>query len=113
MGDDDQRLLPPKEGVLEPQDGVEVQMIGGLIQQKHVGGDVEGAGQADTHPPPTWTIEDGIHTLMEIGGYARISFNTPGCASTFIFHNYVAGDFNLEAARFVGGSHENFGDSGI
>eukprot|EP00906_Rhabdomonas_costata_P020127 RCo029247 len=50
--DHDQGLLPVQQGVLQPQHSVEVQVVGGLIQEQNVWANEQGTGQADSHPPP-------------------------------------------------------------
>jgi hypothetical protein len=41
------------EVLLEPHAGLEVEMVGGLVEEKHGGLDEEGLGQGDTHAPTT------------------------------------------------------------
>lgn len=49
--DDHQRLLPAHEVFLEPQHGAQVQMVGGLVQEKKRGLDEESAREGDAHAP--------------------------------------------------------------
>mmetsp|Transcript_12834 Transcript_12834/g.51191 ORF Transcript_12834/g.51191 Transcript_12834/m.51191 type:complete len:547 (-) Transcript_12834:459-2099(-) len=52
VGDDDEGLLPgPAEVLLEPNDGVEVEVVGGLVQQQEGGLAEEGAREGNAHPP--------------------------------------------------------------
>jgi hypothetical protein len=52
VGDDDDRLGPlVLQEALEPQHRVEVQVVGGLVQQQHVGLDEQGPRQRHAHPP--------------------------------------------------------------
>lgn len=44
MADEDEGLDPPDEEIFQPCDGLDVQMVGGLVEQQVFGGD-EGAGQ--------------------------------------------------------------------
>ena len=37
--------------VLEPHDGVEVEMVCGLVKEKNVGLDEKGSGQGNSHTP--------------------------------------------------------------
>ena len=57
MRDEDQRAAVIREKVLEPGDGVDVEMIGRLVEQQHIGfGDQRACQQ---HPPPP-TARQGI-----------------------------------------------------
>ena len=44
MADEDEGFDPPDEEIFQPRDGLDVQMVGGLVEQQVFGGD-EGAGQ--------------------------------------------------------------------
>jgi hypothetical protein len=49
--DQDQRALIALEPVFEPEDGVEVQMVGRLVEQQEVGAAHQGAREVEAHAP--------------------------------------------------------------
>jgi len=49
---DDERLVPALQVRLEPEHGVQVEVVGRLVEQQHVRRDEERAGEGDAHPPP-------------------------------------------------------------
>ena len=51
MRDHDQRLLPRLQIGLEPQDRVQVEVVGRLVEQQHVGRDEERAREGHPHAP--------------------------------------------------------------
>ena len=67
VADDEQRLLPVLEVVVQPDDGVQVQVIGRLVQHEQGGLDEEGSGQADPHPPASGELVGGavLHVAVE------------------------------------------------
>ena len=44
---------------LQPDDGVEVEVVGGLVEQQHVGAAEQGARQVQAHAPATGELGDG------------------------------------------------------
>ena len=53
VGSDNQDVVVSREVSFEPNDGSEVEMIGGFVEEEEVGLDEERSGQSDTHTPPT------------------------------------------------------------
>lgn len=53
VADDDDRLSVIDEEVFQPLDGLDVQMIGGLVQQKHIRFLQQQFGKFDAHAPAT------------------------------------------------------------
>ncbi len=51
VGDQQQGAGVGGQPLLQPQDGVQVQVVGGLVQQQEVGPGHQGAGQAEPDPP--------------------------------------------------------------
>ena len=51
MGHDHDCALTVGNVVLEPHDGVEVEMVCGLVKEKNVGLDEKGSGQGHSHTP--------------------------------------------------------------
>ena len=45
------RLLPPEQVVLEPQDRVKVEVVGGLVEQKQIGLHEQRTRQRHPHSP--------------------------------------------------------------
>ncbi len=64
VGDDDQRARVALEPVLQPEDGVQVQVVGGLVQQQQVGRAHEGLGQVEAHAP---AAGEAGHRLGHLG----------------------------------------------
>ena len=54
-------LGPALQVILEPQDGVHVEVVRGLIQEEDVGADEKGHGERDALPP---AAGEGLHRLQ-------------------------------------------------
>ena len=48
-----------RQPLLQPQQRIEVEVVGGLIKQQHVGGHEQGARQVDAHPPAAGEVSQG------------------------------------------------------
>ena len=57
---DDQRAGVALEPVFQPQDGVEVQMVGRLVEQQQVGRAHQRLGQVQAHPPAAGKMRHGV-----------------------------------------------------
>eukprot|EP00760_Papus_ankaliazontas_P005144 PhM_4_TR12419/c0_g1_i1/m.34319 len=72
MRHDEQRAGPRLQEALEPQHGVKVEMVRGLIEQKHVGVDEQRARQRHAHAPTTGeTRARAVHHLVREGQTAQ------------------------------------------
>jgi hypothetical protein len=69
VGNDDQGAGIALEPVLQPEDGVQVQVVGGLVQQQQVGGAHQGLGQVQAHAPAAG--EAGHGTVHLVPGEAQ------------------------------------------
>ncbi|MNS66209.1 hypothetical protein D3C72_994110 [compost metagenome] len=65
VGDQQQRAGVALEPVLQPQDSVQVQVVGGLVEQQQVGRAHQGLGQVQAHPPATGEVADAaVHLFV-------------------------------------------------
>ncbi len=76
--DEDQRPAIGREPALEPDHRVEVEVVGGLVEQQQVGAAHQGAREVETHPPAAGERADALRELVlgeaqavEQGGRAR------------------------------------------
>jgi len=51
VADHDERSRPGKQELLQPEQAVEVQVVGGLVHEKQIGLFEQQPGEGDTHPP--------------------------------------------------------------
>ena len=65
MGDDDQRLAPLEQPVLQPLGHVEVDVVGRLIQEEHVAVPAEYAREGDAHLLSAGELADGLLQIRE------------------------------------------------
>ena len=67
VGDEHEALVVLAQVVLEPHAGLEVQMVGRLVEQQQRGAHEEGAGEGHAHAPPSRHVLGGAghHGLVE------------------------------------------------
>jgi hypothetical protein len=64
MRDHDQGARIAAQPVLQPEDGLEIEMVGRLVQQQQVGSGHQGLGQAQAHAPATGEFGDGTFRIL-------------------------------------------------
>lgn len=60
VGGDDEDVVVGGEVSFEPDDGAEIEMIGGLVEEEEMGLDEERAGEGDAHAPTTGHVFCGL-----------------------------------------------------
>ena len=65
VADEQQRLGPAGEMVLEPGDAVDVEVVGGLVEDQHVGRRQQEASQREPHPPAAGQL---LHAAIGVAG---------------------------------------------
>lgn len=60
VGGDDENVAVGREVRLKPHDGLEIQVVRGLVEEKEMGADSEGLGEGDTHPPSSRHVLGGL-----------------------------------------------------
>src|SRR3546814_6696170 len=65
VADDDHRALVAIKHIFEPAYGVDIQVIGGLVQQQHVGIRKQGLGQQDPQLPARFDFTHGQLVLLD------------------------------------------------
>ena len=69
MGRHDQRAVEPAEELFEPDDGLDVEVVGRLVEEERVGAHEEDAGQRDAHLPPAGELADVV--VHDLGAEAE------------------------------------------
>lgn len=90
VGDDDEGLLPgPAEVLLQPDDGVQVEMVRRLVQQQQRGLAEESACKSNTHPPASRELLCGL--LLHFSRELKTSQNLGSSAAMLAqSHPYCA-----------------------
>ena len=73
MADHHQRARVTLEPGFEPDEGVEVKVVGRLVEQQNVGRAHQGAGQLQTHPPTAGKTVDRLFSSATLKPRPRIS----------------------------------------
>jgi hypothetical protein len=63
VGDEEEGARVGPQPLFEPEDGVQIQMVGGLVQEQQVGAAHEGLGQVEAHAPPAGELS---HRLLHL-----------------------------------------------
>ncbi len=107
VGDDDENTGIAKEKIPKPVDGVQVKMVGRLIQQEHVGGAEEGLGQE--HPDLLAPLQLGHGPLVQGIGNVQALQQDGGVAVSRVAVFLAHDTFELAQAHAVGFAHVGFG----
>jgi len=74
VGDEQQRTAPRSEVVLEPGDGVDVEVVGWLIEDQHIRVAQQEAGECHPHPPAAGELLD--RAFVPVGRKAQSGKDT-------------------------------------
>ena len=66
VADDDEGAVVALQPAFEPNQGVEVEVVGGLVEHEDVAGAHEGARQLQTHAPAARKAVDRLHQLVGV-----------------------------------------------
>ena len=109
VADDYHRLAVADEEVFEPLDGLDVEVVGGLVEEQHVGLLKEQLGQLDAHAPSAAEVARGaveirpfeaeaqqglLYILLVVGGVDSIVFLAQG--------RYLFDELHVAVALVVG-----------
>ncbi|MNZ80792.1 hypothetical protein D3C78_994400 [compost metagenome] len=114
VGNQQQRARVTLEPVFEPQDRIEVQVVGRFVEQQQVGRAHQGLGQVQAHPPATGEVADAaVHLLVGktktgqqfartgIGGIAVSAFQltVQACQGRAVVGRLGHGELGLDLAQ--------------
>ena len=71
VADEQQPAAPGHQVLLEPGDGVDVEVVGGLVEHQQVGPGEQQAGQGDPHPPAARELLDGAGGVVVVEARGR------------------------------------------
>ena len=115
VADDDYRLSVIDEEVFQPLDGLDVQVVGRLVEQQHVGLLEKQLGQLDAHAPTTAEVACGtaeirtlkaeaqqglFHVFLVVGGIDGVEF--------FAQRRYLFDELHVAVALVVGTGFQFF-----
>ena len=83
MGDDEEGLFPVLQVVVEPDDGVQVEVVGRLVQHQQRRLDEERARQRYPHPPTAGELVGGSVLFV---GYSVVSYGSYERSTKYILY---------------------------
>nr|VVM92611.1 hypothetical protein PS652_02868 [Pseudomonas fluorescens] len=114
VGNQQQRARIAFEPVFQPEDGIQVQVVGRFVEQQQVGRTHQGLGQVKAHPPATGEVTDpAVHLLVgkaqacqqlarpRVGGIAvgAVEFDMQACQCGAVMGGFSRGQVGLDLAQ--------------
>ncbi|MDT4830455.1 hypothetical protein FQZ97_639200 [compost metagenome] len=106
VGDQQQGARIALEPLFEPEDGVEVEVVGGLVEQQQLGRTHQCLGQVQAHPPSAGEVANAAVHLLRAEAEASQQLACAGVGRVAIGavqFDVQAGDGGAVVARFGGG----------